>query len=111
MIRSFVIAAPLVALLALPVYAQQSGLTLEGLSSRVEALTKRIEVLFAGQEYMTYRMNALETVVALSSEQVAIVVVTATPISTATPIPTITPIPSLPPPTPSFTPAPPFIYP
>ncbi len=102
MFRFIALAVVLVALLALPVYAQQSGLTLEGLSSRVEALTKRVEVLFAGQEYMTYRMNALETVVALSSEQVAVVVVTATP------IPTITPIPSLPPPTPSFTPAPTF---
>lgn len=81
---------------AFPLYAQQAGLTLE-------SLAKRVDVLFAGQEYMTQRMTALETVVALSSEQVAVVVVTATPFPTATPVPTATLTPL---PTPSFTPVP-----
>ena len=78
MIRFVALAVVLVALIALPVYAQQAGLTLEGLSSR-------IDVLFSGQQYLTHRIAALETAVAISSQQQAVFL--ATPVPTATPIP------------------------
>lgn len=89
----------LVALIALPVYAQQSGLTLEGLSSR-------IDVLFSGQQYLTNRIAALETAVAISSQQQVVMVVTATPIP-PTPLPTATqPPPATYTPVPTRTPRP-----
>ena len=88
MTRFIALAVVLVALIALPVYAQQSGLTLEGVSSR-------IDVLFAGQTYLTQRIAALETTVAISSQRQVV----ALPTSTHTPVPpsptqTFTPIPT-----------------
>ncbi len=89
MIRFIVLAVVLVALIALPVYAQQSGLTLEGVSSR-------IDVLFTGQTYLTQRIAALETAVAISSQQQAVVLATPIPTATHLPLPTqtFTPIPT-----------------
>ena len=107
MFRFIALAVVLVVLVALPVYAQQSGLTLEGVSSR-------IDVLFAGQTYLTQRIAALETTVAISSQRQVV----ALPTSTHTPVPssptqTFTPIPTpIPQPTktatmePSVTPTP-----
>ena len=85
--RFIALAVVLVALVALPVYAQQSGLTLEGVSSR-------IDVLFSGQTYLTQRIAALETTVAISSQRQVVA------------LPTMTPVPTLPPPTSTFTPSP-----
>ena len=87
MFRFIAVLVVLVALIALPVYAQQSGLTLESLSSR-------IDVLFSGQTYLTQRIAALETTVAISSQRQVVA------------LPTMTPVPTLPSPTPSFTPLP-----
>ncbi len=92
--RFIALAVVLVPLIALPVYAQQSGLTLESLSTR-------IDVLFSGQQYLTHRIAALETAVAISSQQQIVMVVTATPIP-PTPLPTATQQP----PTQTYTPVP-----
>ena len=82
MIRFIALAVVLIALVALPVYAQQSGLTLEGLSSR-------IEVLFSGQTYLTQRIAALETAVAISSQRQVVALPTMTPVPSSTPSPTL----------------------
>ena len=91
MIRLVILTVILIVVIAIPVYAQQAGLTLEGLSSR-------IDVLFSGQQYLLNRIAALETAVAISSlpqtQQQAVTLPTMTP----------TPLPPPPPPTPSATP-------
>ena len=104
MTRHLALAVVLVALIALPVYAQQAGLTLEGLSSR-------IDVLFSGQQYLTLRIAAMETAVAISVQQQAIALPTSMPMptlplptATSVPLPTKTPVPSsTPSPAPSAT--------
>ena len=88
--RSLSLAVVLAILIVIPAYAQQAGLSLEQLAGR-------IDVLFAGQTYLTQRIVALETAVAIAQQQ-AIVVPTATsiplPTQTSTPIPTSTPEPT-----------------
>ncbi|MXZ22470.1 MAG: SH3 domain-containing protein [Caldilineaceae bacterium SB0665_bin_25] len=84
--RSIAVTFVLVVLVALPVYAQQSGITLESLSARIETLV-------AGQQYVLQRVAALETTVAVQA-QPAVMVVTSTPIPSDTPIPTSTPEPT-----------------
>lgn len=85
--RSFALAVVLIILIVIPAYAQQAGLTLEQLAGR-------IDVLFAGQTYLTQRIVALETAVAIAQQQ-AIVVPTVTPIPPSpTPSQTHTPTPS-----------------
>ena len=69
--------------MAVPLYAQDAGLTLEGLADRVEAVVELVASMFE-------RMTSLE-------ERLAILEATATPTVTPTPSPT-------PPPTPTPTP-------